>query len=130
MNTASQPQTLPGWYGKLPFIGDFANRRLPSAFINAWDDWLQQVIHGSRTALGEEVRRRVKDTSGVTLGGVAARFWNRLLSRSNQLTRRARGCGDLLDMGTSRSGRRSASRRDPRTRGPRARARRRSVAAS
>lgn len=54
MNTASQPQTLPGWYGKLPFLGDFANRRLPAAFVNAWDDWLQSVIHGSRTMLGED----------------------------------------------------------------------------
>ena len=54
MNAASQPAALPGWYGKLPFLGDFANRRLPSAFVNAWDDWLQSVIHGSRAALGEE----------------------------------------------------------------------------
>jgi len=54
MNAASPLQTPPGWYGKLPFLGDFANRRLPTDFVNAWDDWLQQVIHGSRTALGEE----------------------------------------------------------------------------
>jgi type VI secretion system protein ImpM len=54
MNAAAQLQTLPGWYGKLPFLGDFANRRLPSQFINTWDDWLQSVIHGSRTQLGEE----------------------------------------------------------------------------
>lgn len=54
MNAATPLQTPPGWYGKLPFLGDFANRRLPTDFVNAWDDWLQQVIHGSRTALGEE----------------------------------------------------------------------------
>lgn len=54
MSNASPPPALPGWYGKLPFLGDFANRRLPGAFINTWDEWLQGVIHGSRTALGEE----------------------------------------------------------------------------
>ena len=30
----------PGWYGKLPSLGDFASRRLPPEFIEAWDDWL------------------------------------------------------------------------------------------
>jgi type VI secretion system protein ImpM len=29
-----------GWYGKLPGLGDFASRRLPSPFVEAWDDWL------------------------------------------------------------------------------------------
>jgi type VI secretion system protein ImpM len=46
--------TLPGWYGKLPFLGDFASRRLPPSFVSAWDDWLQQVIYGSRAVLGEQ----------------------------------------------------------------------------
>ncbi|MGQ0697776.1 MAG: type VI secretion system-associated protein TagF [Panacagrimonas sp.] len=49
MNAA--PATLPGWYGKLPFLGDFAGRRLPSSFVRAWDDWLQSVIFGSRALL-------------------------------------------------------------------------------
>lgn len=29
-----------GWYGKLPTLGDFATRRLPPAFTEAWDAWL------------------------------------------------------------------------------------------
>jgi len=29
-----------GWYGKLPSLGDFAQRRLPTAFVDVWDDWL------------------------------------------------------------------------------------------
>lgn len=29
-----------GWYGKLPSLGDFASRRLPAGFIEAWDAWL------------------------------------------------------------------------------------------
>jgi len=30
----------PGWYGKLPTLGDFASRRLDAAFIEPWDAWL------------------------------------------------------------------------------------------
>jgi type VI secretion system protein ImpM len=30
----------PGWYGKLPVLGDFAGRRLPSMFVEPWDRWL------------------------------------------------------------------------------------------
>ena len=42
-----------GLYGKLPSQGDFVTRRLPWEFTSAWDDWLQQGMHASRTALGE-----------------------------------------------------------------------------
>lgn len=44
---------IPGWYGKLPFLGDFASRRLPPSFVRTWDDWLQSVIYGGRSLLGE-----------------------------------------------------------------------------
>lgn len=30
----------PGWHGKLPSLGDFASRRLPHEFVEAWDGWL------------------------------------------------------------------------------------------
>ena len=30
----------PGWYGKLPTLGDFASRRLPPLFVEPWDRWL------------------------------------------------------------------------------------------
>lgn len=43
----------PGWYGKLPFLGDFAGRRLPTSFVSTWDDWLQNVIYGSRALLDD-----------------------------------------------------------------------------
>src|SRR5262249_30607734 len=43
----------PGWYGKLPALGDFASRRLPPPFIAAWDDWLQRSIAASRRMLGD-----------------------------------------------------------------------------
>ena len=44
---------IPGWYGKLPSLGDFATRRLPVEFVKAWDDWLQVVLPATREALGE-----------------------------------------------------------------------------
>jgi len=34
--------TLPGWFGKLPGMGDFAHRRLPDSFRAPWDRWLQE----------------------------------------------------------------------------------------
>lgn len=41
-----------GWYGKLPVLGDFAQRRLPTDFVGPWDDWLQRGIAASQRALG------------------------------------------------------------------------------
>ena len=46
----------PGWYGKLPSTGDFIARRLPAAFSEAWDRWLQQAMDGSRDRLGARWR--------------------------------------------------------------------------
>lgn len=46
-------QRLPGWYGKMPALGDFASRRLPPAFIAAWDGWLQRGMAASRNSLQE-----------------------------------------------------------------------------
>lgn len=42
----------PGWYGKLPSLGDFASRRLPSEFIEPWDRWLGECMAALRTAQG------------------------------------------------------------------------------
>jgi type VI secretion system protein ImpM len=44
---------IPGWYGKLPSLGDFASRRLPVEFVKPWDAWLQEVVPAARAALGE-----------------------------------------------------------------------------
>ena len=35
---------VPGWFGKLPGMGDFAHRRLPEAFRKQWDDWLHDGL--------------------------------------------------------------------------------------
>ena len=32
--------SVAGWYGKLPSMGDFASRRLPADFVEIWDEWL------------------------------------------------------------------------------------------
>jgi type VI secretion system protein ImpM len=51
--TESTVGSIPGWYGKLPSLGDFASRRLPVEFVKPWDTWLQDVIPAARAALGE-----------------------------------------------------------------------------
>ncbi|MBV8605533.1 MAG: type VI secretion system-associated protein TagF [Pelomonas sp.] len=38
------PDSIAGWYGKLPALGDFAQRRLPPEFVEAWDAWLAEGI--------------------------------------------------------------------------------------
>lgn len=40
MISATPAASATGWYGKLPSLGDFASRRLPPEFIEAWDQWL------------------------------------------------------------------------------------------
>ena len=35
---------LPGWYGKLPSLGDFASRRLPPLFVEPCDRWLATAL--------------------------------------------------------------------------------------
>ncbi len=53
MNVSSGVATIPGWYGKLPTLGDFASRRLEADFIEPWDLWLAQALQAQRSAFGE-----------------------------------------------------------------------------
>ncbi|HZV92737.1 MAG TPA: type VI secretion system-associated protein TagF [Caldimonas sp.] len=53
MNLASDIAATPGWYGKLPTLGDFASRRLEADFIEPWDLWLGEGLQAQRDALGE-----------------------------------------------------------------------------
>jgi type VI secretion system protein ImpM len=53
MSKAALNPAVPGWFGKMPSLGDFASRRLPPAFIDGWDGWLQREIARSRAAMGE-----------------------------------------------------------------------------
>ena len=45
--------SIPGWFGKVPSLGDFATRRLPVEFVKAWDAWLQEVLPATRAILGD-----------------------------------------------------------------------------
>jgi type VI secretion system protein ImpM len=47
------PQAAVGLFGKIPARGDFVRAGLPRDFVQPWDDWLQQVIAGSKAQLGE-----------------------------------------------------------------------------
>ncbi len=68
----AQGLDVPAWFGKLPGMGDFGQRRLAPLFLDLWDTWLQkglQQLHAEREdwvahylhaplwffALGEEV---------------------------------------------------------------------------
>jgi type VI secretion system protein ImpM len=42
-----------GFYGKLPARGDFVRVGLPRDFVEPWDAWLQSVMTGSQSLLGE-----------------------------------------------------------------------------
>ena len=53
MTAAGSPESFAaGWYGKIPGTGDFVTRRMPTAFSESWDRWLQAAIAGSRERLG------------------------------------------------------------------------------
>ena len=42
-----------GFYGKVPSLGDFVKRRLPTELIEPWDQWLQASLAASRAQLGD-----------------------------------------------------------------------------
>lgn len=44
---------VPGWFGKLSMLGDFASRRLSSDWIRPCDEWLSASMEASRARLGE-----------------------------------------------------------------------------
>jgi type VI secretion system protein ImpM len=53
MNPIGDDATIPGWYGKLPSLGDFASRRLEAGFVEAWDLWLGKSLQAQRDAMGD-----------------------------------------------------------------------------
>jgi len=46
-------EAVPGWFGKISTLGDFAHRRLPPSWLQACDAWLSQALRASRARLGE-----------------------------------------------------------------------------
>jgi len=53
-NLTAKLSKVPGFYGKLPILGDFVSRRLPHDFIRCWDSWLQNAIANSKAQLGAQ----------------------------------------------------------------------------
>jgi type VI secretion system protein ImpM len=54
MTASVEPEDgVPAWYGKIASLGDFASRRMPSELVTRFDDWMQQIMAGSRSALGD-----------------------------------------------------------------------------
>jgi type VI secretion system protein ImpM len=43
----------PGWFGKIPSLGDFVTRRLPPSFVEPWDEWLSAELSEARSVLAE-----------------------------------------------------------------------------
>jgi type VI secretion system protein ImpM len=54
MSEAVVNVVAPGWFGKIPNLGDFVSRRLPEEFIRAWDDWLQRSLIKAREQLAQD----------------------------------------------------------------------------
>jgi type VI secretion system protein ImpM len=45
----AQGLDVPAWFGKLPGMGDFAQRRLAPEFLELWDRWLQTGLQQLRS---------------------------------------------------------------------------------
>lgn len=43
-------EQMPAWFGKLPGMGDFAQRRMDERFMAVWDGWLQRGLLQLRSA--------------------------------------------------------------------------------
>lgn len=49
----SEWRDVPGWYGKLASLGDFAHRRLPPEWLRTCDEWMSGALRGAREGLGD-----------------------------------------------------------------------------
>jgi type VI secretion system ImpM family protein len=43
-----------GFFGKLPGVGDFVQRRLPMRFVDCWDQHFEHAVDAARAALGSD----------------------------------------------------------------------------
>jgi type VI secretion system protein ImpM len=53
MNPQASSEGCPGWFGKIPSLGDFATRRLPRTFVDPWDEWLSAELSEARFVLAD-----------------------------------------------------------------------------
>jgi type VI secretion system protein ImpM len=63
-----------GWYGKLPALGDFVQRRLPPSFVDPWDAWLQRGLQGLKAAPRRDDQGDEREHSDAAFAPVR-RFW-------------------------------------------------------
>lgn len=87
-----------GWFGKLPALGDFVQRRLPPSFVEPWDEWLQfglQDFYARPNDPGDE-----PSEEGYAVFAPVRRFW---LAPG---VIDAKGWGGLLMPSSDRAGRR------------------------
>jgi type VI secretion system protein ImpM len=89
MSTAAADDSRPappGWFGKIPALGDFVARRLPPQFIEAWDHWLSTEILATRQKLGTEwTPSYLKAPTwcfALTPGVIDASYWSGVLTPS------------------------------------------------
>jgi type VI secretion system protein ImpM len=40
----TKPNSPYGWYGKVPYVGDFVRSGLSPQFVEAWDNWVQAEL--------------------------------------------------------------------------------------
>ena len=68
MSAESSPvvsDAAPGWFGKLPGMGDFAHRRLPEDFRDAWERWLRNGLARLRVLHQNWTERYLEAPSGA-----------------------------------------------------------------
>jgi len=77
--TTHRDDALPGWFGKLPGLGDFAHRRLSASFRDSWDQWLQDGLAGLRARHAQEWTTRYLESPlwcfALGAGTVDPRAW-------------------------------------------------------
>lgn len=49
-------ESAPGWFGKLPALGDFVTRRLPQSFVRPWDTWITNGVEAVQRDRGDAGR--------------------------------------------------------------------------
>ena len=60
MRSLTRPRRI-GWYGKLPWVGDFVGRGLPAPWVRTWDAWLQRCLPVAEQRLGRaQLRQRLR----------------------------------------------------------------------
>jgi type VI secretion system protein ImpM len=54
MPAESLPAEAPGFFGKVPALGDFLSRRVPASLRADWEAWLASLVVSARAALGDD----------------------------------------------------------------------------